>query len=188
MSTLEAVGVRCQSERLLELEVGHDLAHLGLNALRVDGLSAHASESLATLLVLSALEEEARRLGLRRQVVRSARWTRGRESRETHDEEATNEEHGGEEDLQTDGDAPTGGRLDLLGSEVDELGDEDTDGDGELVERDDGSTDGRRSGLGLVHGNHHRDEADSPSGDDSADDETGYSLDTTAKRALTTSA
>lgn len=68
----------------------------------------------------------------------------------TYDQKTTAEQHEGEDHLETDGHAPTGGGLDLLGSEVDELRDEDTDGDGELVEGDDGSTDGRGSSLGLV--------------------------------------
>ena len=73
---------------------------------------------------------------------------------------------------------PRGRRREVLGSEVDSLGNEDTDGDGELVEGDERSTDVGGRDLSLHHGDHHRDESDTGSGDDSSSDESsdvGYS-------------
>ncbi len=68
---------------------------------------------------------------------------------------------------------PRGRRGEVLGSEVDSLGNEDTDGNGELVEGDERSTDVGGRDLSLHHGDHHRDESDTGSSDDSSSDETG---------------
>lgn len=86
----------------------------------------------------------------------------------TDDEQATDEKHETPKKLQsyvsrvsrrrregggrvrTDGDPPGGARLDLLHSQVDELGDKNTESDGELVARDERSSNSRRSGFGCT--------------------------------------
>lgn len=64
------------------------------------------------------------------------------ETRRLGEEEHATTEGKGEEEGQTQSDTPLGGTaLDILGAKVDEVGEEDTEGDEELVATDDGTTD-----------------------------------------------
>lgn len=64
------------------------------------------------------------------------------ETRRLGEEEHATTEDKGEEEGQTQSDTPLSGTtLEVLGAQVDEVGEEDTEGDEELVATDDGTTD-----------------------------------------------
>lgn len=68
-------------------------------------------------------------------------------------DEKTDDEGAREDDAESDDDAPRESLvLDLANAVVDAVGDEDADGDHELVRADDGATDLTRCGFGLEHG------------------------------------
>jgi len=105
--TLEAGAEGGSTERELVSVGGRDLGEFSLNELRIDGLGAELGE-VGDGFVVAALEDEVtRRLG---------------------NEDATDEENRAEEDLESDGHAEGGLSGVALGSEVDKLGNENTDG------------------------------------------------------------
>jgi hypothetical protein len=61
----------------------------------------------------------------------------------------------------------------VLGSVVENAGEEETDGDSPLVKTDDGSTDPLGGALGLIHWDHCRDQPHAKTGKNSTDDEEG---------------
>lgn len=78
----------------------------------------------------------------------------GEPSRGLGDDHDASAEGQGEEDSETDDDAPRGVRLfDLTNAIVDDVGDENANGDHELVRGDDGATDLTGRTLALEHGN-----------------------------------
>ena len=59
----------------------------------------------------------------------------------------------------------------VLGGVVNDIGEEDADGDSELVAADDCAADPLGRTLGLVHGYEHGDETDAEAGEEAAGDE-----------------
>lgn len=89
------------------------------------------------------------------------------------------EDHAGAEDecpneLDGDRNAPCGVAVTVLGCVVDDGRQQETDGDGPLVACDDGTSDPLGGTLGLVHGDEGRDEADTQTSEDTADDKGRY--------------
>ena len=76
----------------------------------------------------------------------------------------------GENDGQTKGDAPLGGAVQALGSQVDQVGNEDPQRHEQLVAADHGPTDVPRCTLTLVHGDEQRATTDPQTGHPPADD------------------
>ena len=76
----------------------------------------------------------------------------------------------GEDDGQAERDAPLGGAIHALGSQVDQVGDEDTQCHEQLVAADHGTTDVTRGTLTLVHGDEQRAAADTQTSNPTADD------------------
>lgn len=78
------------------------------------------------------------------------------ETRRLGEEEHATTEDKGEEEGQTQSDTPLSGTtLEVLGAQVDEVGEEDTEGDEELVATDDGTTD--VTGGGFTWSSQHKD-------------------------------
>ena len=74
------------------------------------------------------------------------------ETRRLREESHTTTEDDGEQEGQTEGDTPLGSTLKGVGTQVDEVGQEDTEGDEQLVATDHGTTDVTGGTLTLVHG------------------------------------
>lgn len=87
-----------------------------------------------------------------------------------HHQHADGHDGGGNE-ADTHGDAPRGGGLDALRTVVDTIGDEDAEGDEQLVGGDEGTTDLAGRGLGLVHGRQDGQGTDAEAVDETADDD-----------------
>ena len=119
------------SELLLKLvlHVGHLLGHDAV----VGRDTVELSHDLAGLLNTSVTVGIAGRLG---------------------QEQGTDTQDQGPGKADTHGDTPRCSGIDALGTEVDDVGDEDTEGDEQLESTDHGTTDLARSRLGLVHGDH----------------------------------
>lgn len=83
-------------------------------------------------------------------------------------EQGTDTEDQGPGKANAHGDAPRGSRLNALGAEVDNVGDEDTEGDEQLEGADHGTADLARSRLTLVHGDNAGQSTDTQTGDPTA--------------------
>merc|ERR1712187_192179 len=93
------------------------------------------------------------------------------ETRRLGEEEHATTEDKGEEEGQTQSDTPLSGTtLEVLGAQVDEVGEEDTEGDEELVATDDGTTDVTGGGFTLIHGNDQRTTTNAKTGDPATND------------------
>lgn len=87
----------------------------------------------------------------------------------THGQHAGTHDRGGDE-TDAHGDAPRALGLDGLGTVVDTVGDEDTEGDEQLVSGDEGTTGLAGRGLGLVHWRQDGEGTDAETVDKTADD------------------
>ncbi|KAI2255605.1 hypothetical protein LOZ10_005651, partial [Ophidiomyces ophidiicola] len=134
----------------LVLVVGDDLGELLLDVLGVDGLAAEGGEGGLGAVEVVLLDEVAGRLG--------------------QQEEADGEDEGPEH-LQGDGDAVGAGVGAVLGAVVDARGEQQADGDAELVAGDDGAAHLAGRDLGHVQDDDGGDEADPEAGDEAAGDE-----------------
>lgn len=123
---LEVAPVRDQSG--LVLVVGDNLGELVGDEVRVDGLVSDLGEAKSGLLVVTLLDPVSGRLG---------------------EEEETEEEDESGHELDADGDSVRARVASALGGVGDARGDEETDGDHELVSTDHGSSD--LSGRNLGH-------------------------------------
>lgn len=83
--------------------------------------------------------------------------------------EHTNTQNKTPQDLDGQWDSVRSSGVDLVGTLVDASSQEDTDSDGPLVTRDNGTSDPLRSSLGLVQRNSRRDQTNTQTGDNSAD-------------------
>lgn len=157
VSVLEAVEVRRFAQFLLSAQVGTDFVEFNGNFGVVGGSRDETSESVGSIFITVTLDQVTRRLG-----------------EETH---ATSED-GSPDELDTSGDAPCRVVSAALSGVVDDGSEEETDGNGPLVARDDGTTDPLGRAFRLVHGDQARDHSDTETGEDTTDDEEGNSLST----------
>merc|ERR1712113_425267 len=118
-----------RDERTLVFLVGNNLSKLSFDVLRVLRLTTDAGEGLARLLDPTTLDVVTRRV-----------WQ----------EEETNTEDETEDELQTNRHAVLGGSTVVLDAVVDAGGEQQTDGDAELVTGDQGTTDLLRADLRHV--------------------------------------
>ena len=137
---------------LLELVVGNDLGKLILNVGRVARLVANGGEAERGLLEVALLDPVTRRLG---------------------EEEQTRAEDEGPEELNTDGDAVRAGIKAVLGAVDDATGEENADGDAELVTGDERAANGLGRDLGHVQDDNGGDEADTGTCNETTEDEAG---------------
>ena len=134
----------------LILVVGDNLRQFGADELRIAGLVTDTAKSLGGTGQIALLDEVTRRLG---------------QEKET----GTKDESPG--DLDTDGDAVGAGVGAVLGGVVDAGSQHQTNGDAELVTRNDGATDLAGRNLGHVQDNDGRNETDTKTGNQTADHE-----------------
>ena len=151
--TLEAVGPSSDVVGLwdnlhLVLVVGNDLSELILDVVGVLLLAADGGESLSGLLELSLLYEETWRL-----------WK----------EEETDGENDSPKELDGDWDSVGSGIITVLGGVDDAVGEQDTDGNAELVTGDESTADLLWSDLRHVKNDDGRDESNSDTGNDTTD-------------------
>ena len=106
--------------------VGNDFSELVLNKVRVGRLSSDDTEGSSGGIDSASLDVPTRRLGK---------------------EEETRSENQGPEELDTDWDSVRARVESVLAGVDDTVGQEDTDGDAELVARDDGTSDLSRGNL-----------------------------------------
>jgi hypothetical protein len=148
--TLEAVGpTRNPSSGgdhgTLVLLVGDDLGELGLDVVRVTGLATESGQGVAGSLNVTTLDEVARRVG---------------------EEEETTTENNTEDELDTDGNTVRGSAVDVLGTVVDARGQQETNGDAELVTGNESTSDLARADLGHVQNDNGRFETDTETGNE----------------------
>lgn len=148
--TAEAVDIASLAKCELELVVGHNLLELGLNGRRVSRDAAEPAERPGRFLQVALLDEVARRL---------------------RQEEHARDEDEGPSELHGDGDAVGARVVPVLGRVVDDGGEQQADGDGELVRADDGASDPLGSRLGLVQGHDGGQHADTEAGEEPAGNE-----------------
>lgn len=120
VGNLEAVGVRRFAQFLLSAQVGTDFVEFESDFGVVRGRRGETGEGLGGIFIAVTLDQVTRRLG-----------------EEGH---ATSED-GSPDELDTGGDLPGRVGWAVLSSVVDNGSEEETDGDGPLVARDDGTTD-----------------------------------------------
>lgn len=147
---LEAVGVRRFAQLLLSAQVGTDFIEFDGNFGVVGGSGEETSEGVGGIFITVSLDQVTRRLG---------------EERHASSEDESPDE------LDAGGDLP--GRVvgAVLSRVVDDGSEEETDGDGPLVARDDGTTNPLGRAFGLVHGDQARDHSNTETGEDTTDDE-----------------
>lgn len=124
---LEAVGVRRFAQFLLSVQVGTDFVEFLGNLGVVRGSGDETSEGFGSIFIAVTLDQVTRRLG---------------------EEHHANSEDSSPDELETGGDAPCRIVRAAFRGVVDDRSEEETDGDGPLVARDDGTTDplGRAGG------------------------------------------
>lgn len=142
---------------LLVLVVGNDLGKLVLDEGGVTRLVANLGERNGGLLEITLLDPEARGLG---------------------EEEETRAEDDGPKELDADGDTVGAGVVAVLGRVDDAVGEQDADGDGELVAGDERAADLLGRNLRHVEDDDGRDEADTDTCDETTDDEEGQLVST----------
>lgn len=128
---------------LHEVEVGQDVVGVGRGVLEL-------GEDLASLRVVSSHHQPARRLG---------------------EHEGAGHDEQGEQDLQSDGESPLHGGLDVGETEDDPVGHESADGDNGTLEADEETTVVRAGALGLPDGDRRRVQTVTNSRHDTSDDE-----------------
>lgn len=119
------------SDRLLLIQLLLHIGHLLSDNTVVGGNTVELSHNFAGLLDTAVTVGETRGLG---------------------QEEGTNTQNQGPGKTDTHGDTPRGTGVDVDGTVVDDIGDEDTESDEQLESTDHGTTDLTGSRLGLVHG------------------------------------
>lgn len=129
----------------LVLVVGNDLSKLVLDVLRVDGLATDTAESGGSLVELSLLDVETRGLG---------------------EESKTGGEDDGPQELDGDRDTVRSSIAAVLGGVDDAVGEQNTDGDAELVTSNNGTTDLLGGDLGHVQNDDGGDETDTETSDE----------------------
>lgn len=139
---LEVGGLR--DDLHLVLVVGDDLGELVLDVVGVNWLATNGCEGLGGELELALLDEETGRLG---------------------QEEETSREDDGPQELHGDGDTVRSGIIAVLGGVDNAVGEEDTDGDAELVTGHEGTADLLGRDLGHVQNDDGGDESDTETGD-----------------------
>jgi hypothetical protein len=150
--TLEAVGPTRNpasggDHGTLVLLVGDDLGKLGLDVVRVTGLATESGQCVAGSLNVTALDEVARRVG---------------------EEEETTTENETEDELNTDGNAVGGSAVDVLGTVVDARGQQETNGNAELVTGNESTSDLARADLGHVQNDNGGFETDTETSNETA--------------------
>ena len=136
----------------LVLGVGDNLGKLSLDQGRVLVLSTETGQDVSGSGNVLTLDKVSGRLG---------------EHEETESEDGTPSE------LETDGDSVSTVVGPVLGEVDDDRGDHDTDGDAELVSRDQSSSDLSGADFRHVENDDGRDETDTETGDDSTNDDSG---------------
>lgn len=131
---------------LLELEA--NLGNLVVDGLVVGVDTTKASDGGTSLLLTALAESETR--GLR-------------------EEDHSTTEDTGEEETETDGDAPGSAAVHLVGAVVDHVGGPDTEGDEELVASNDHTTNDGGSALRLVHRDGDRESTNTHTSDETTD-------------------
>jgi hypothetical protein len=131
--TLEAVGPTRNpatggNHGTLVFLVGNDLGKLGLDVVRIARLATESGQCIASSLDVTTLDKVTRRVGK---------------------EEETTSKDDTEDELDTDGDAVGGGAVDVLGTVVDARGQQETNGDAELVTGNESTSD--LAGADLRH-------------------------------------
>jgi hypothetical protein len=134
----------------LILVVGDNLSELLLDIVRVGGLVTDATKHLGGLGEIALADEVTGRLGK---------------------EEETNSKDDGPDELDGDGNAVRARVGAVLSAIVDAGGSHETNGDTELVSRDDGTTDLAGSDFGHVENDDGRDETDTETGNQTANNE-----------------
>ncbi|KFZ02513.1 hypothetical protein V500_00150 [Pseudogymnoascus sp. VKM F-4518 (FW-2643)] len=147
---LEVGGLR--DDLHLVLVVGDDLGELVLDVVGVNWLATNGCEGLGGALELALLDEETGRLG---------------------QEEETSREDDGPQELHGDGDTVGSGIIAALGGVDNAVGEEDTDGDAELVTGHEGTADLLGRDLGHVQNDDGGDESDTETGDQATHDHDG---------------
>lgn len=127
-------------ERVLFVELLLDVVDLSVNTGGVDVETGKVGDGLSGLFLLTLSVGKSRRLGK---------------------EEDANTEEKSPEEVEAVGDSPGSTAGVVVGSPVDHFGTPDTEGNKELVARDDEASDNGRSTLGLVHGDGDRESTDS---------------------------
>lgn len=136
----------------LVLVVGNDLSELVLDVVGVNCLATNRSEGLGGALELALLDEETGRL---------------------RQEEETSREDDGPQELHGDGDTVGSGIITVLGGVDHAVGEQDTDGDAELVTGHEGTADLLGRDLGHVQNDDGRDESDTETGNQATHDHDG---------------
>ena len=152
--TLEAVGPARNpasggDHGTLVLLVGDDLRKLGLDVVRVSGLATESGQGVAGSLDVTALDEVTRRVG---------------------EEEETTTENDTEDELDTDGDTVRSSAVDVLGAVVDASSQQETNGDTELVARNESTSDLAGADLRHVQNDNGRLETDTETGNETTSD------------------
>lgn len=124
-AALETVGPAAEpggvgDESTLVFLIGNNLSQLGLDKLGVGGLATNAAEGRSSSVDSASLDKVSRRVG--------------------KEHKATTKNNSPDE-LKTDGDTVGGLGLELLGAVDDTGGEEETDGDAELISGNEGTTD-----------------------------------------------
>ena len=156
---MEAVGPALEVAGLwddlhLVLVVGDDLSELVLDVVGVNILATNGGEGLGSVFEPALLDVETGRLG--------------------QEEEASREDDGPQE-LHGDGDTVRSSVITVLGGVDNAVGEENTDGDAELVTRHEGTANLLRSDLGHVQNDDGGDESDTKTGNQTANDHDGKS-------------
>lgn len=132
------------------LEIGLHQVEGDEDVLRIGRAAVQAGQHLAGLLVVTSHDEPAWRLG---------------------QHQSTDRDQHGEEDLQSNGETPLHGAVDVRETEIDPVGDEGTDGDNGTLEADEETTVVGARTLRLPDGNRGRVHTVTQTGDDTTDDE-----------------
>jgi hypothetical protein len=148
--TLEAVGPTRNpasggDHGALVLLIGDDLGKFGLDVVRVTGLATESGQSVAGSFNVTTLDEVTRRVG---------------------EEEETTTENDTEDELDGDGNAVRASVGDVLGTVVDARGQQETNGNAELVTGNESTSDLARADLRHVENDNGRFETDTETGDE----------------------
>ena len=148
--TLEAVGPTGNpasggDHSTLVLLVGNNLRKLSLDVVRVARLATESGQGIASSLNVTTLDEVARRVGK---------------------EEETTSKDNTEDELDTDGDAVRGSAFDVLGTVVDARGQQETNGNAELVTSNESTSDLARADLRHVKNDNGGFETDTETGNE----------------------
>lgn len=165
----EAVGIRALAEPALLLEIDTDILQLELEFRVVGREGSQAAHGGDRIRVAALLDQVTRRL----ESNVSQRYAGQQDERITNlrEPDHTDGEDERPDELDGGGDTPRRVVVTVLGGIVDDVCEQDTNGDGPLVARHDRTTDPLGRALGLVHGDEGRHETDTETGADTTDDE-----------------